>query len=46
MALAAPFYCFGFSAQIKTVFDRFCANSHKLTGGKLVSYINSTGFTK
>lgn len=36
VALVTPLYYFGFSAQIKTVIDRFYANSGKLTGGKKV----------
>ena len=36
VALVTPLYYFGFSAQIKTVIDRFYANSYKLTGGKKV----------
>ena len=36
VALVTPLYYFGFSAQIKTVIDRFYANSYKLTGGKRV----------
>ena len=34
VALVTPLYYFGFSAQIKTVIDRFYANNYKLTGGK------------
>ena len=36
MQKVTPLYYFGFSAQIKTVIDRFYANSYKLTGGKKV----------
>ena len=36
VALVTPLYYFGFSAQIKTVIDRFYANNYKLTGGKKV----------
>ena len=36
VALVTPLYYFGFSAQIKTVIDRFYADSCKLTGGKKV----------
>lgn len=34
VALVTPLYYFGFSAQIKTVIDRFYANNYKLTGNK------------
>lgn len=36
VALVTPLYYFGFSAQVKTVIDRFYANNYKLTGGKKV----------
>lgn len=34
VVLVTPLYYFGFSAQIKTVIDRFYANSYSFTGGK------------
>jgi len=36
IVLVTPLYYFGFSAQIKTVIDRFYANSYKITGRKKV----------
>lgn len=34
VVLVTPLYYFGFSAQIKTVIDRFYANSYNFTGNK------------